>query len=71
MVHEEVHREVTEVIQEEIHRDIHEYDHYNYIQPVVETEVLPTRHYIHDIHGNLVEIAGPVSGLEYHIERRW
>lgn len=68
---ETVHKETTELIQEEITRDIHEDDHYHYIQPIKQTEVLPTKHYIHDVNGNLVEIPGPVSGLEYHVERRW
>lgn len=56
VVHEVVKRHEHEIIEERIYREIHNHDVYHRIQPVLQTEILPPRHYIHDANGNLVEI---------------
>lgn len=43
-------------MEEQITRDIHTHDHYHYIQPVYELEVLPARHFLEDAEGGLVEV---------------
>ncbi|KAK9420444.1 hypothetical protein SUNI508_06440 [Seiridium unicorne] len=57
VVHETVRPHVHEIIEERIHRDIHTHDHYHYIQPVYELELLPARHFVPDPEGRLVEVS--------------
>ncbi|KAF2691106.1 hypothetical protein K458DRAFT_426479 [Lentithecium fluviatile CBS 122367] len=56
VTHEVVKPHEHHVREEQIYREIHNYDVYHRIQPVSQTEILPSRHFIHDADGNLVEI---------------
>ncbi|KAF2202119.1 hypothetical protein GQ43DRAFT_431021 [Delitschia confertaspora ATCC 74209] len=60
VTHETVKPQTHEIRQEHIHRDIHTHDVYHHIQPVLETEILPTRHFIRDpldpAHTRLIEV---------------
>lgn len=56
-MHETVRPQVHQIVQEQIHRDVHTYDHYHYIQPIRDLEVLPARHFIPNAEGQLVEVA--------------
>jgi hypothetical protein len=57
VIHEVVKPHEHEIIEERIYREIHNHDVYHRIQPVLQTEILPARHYVHDVNGNLVEIS--------------
>ncbi|OTA52640.1 hypothetical protein K449DRAFT_456421 [Hypoxylon sp. EC38] len=57
VTHQTVRPQVHEIIEEQIHRDIHNHDVYHRIQPVYDVEVLPTRHFVPDPNGCLVEIS--------------
>lgn len=46
VVHETVVHNVHEIREERIEREIHEYHEVTHIQPVIETEVLPARHFL-------------------------
>lgn len=56
VVHEKVHRAVHHVREEVITREIHTHDIYHRIQPIVDVEVLPPRHFLPVEGGGLVEI---------------
>jgi hypothetical protein len=56
VVHEVVKPHEHEIIEERVYREIHNHDVYHRVQPVLQTEILPARHYVHDANGSLVEI---------------
>lgn len=56
-MHETVRKEVHNVRQEVITREIHNHDVYHRILPVIDVEVLPTRHFLPVEGGGLVEIS--------------
>ena len=57
VVHEEVHKAVHHVREELITREIHTHDVYHRIQPIVDVEVLPPRHFLPVEGGGLVEVS--------------
>jgi hypothetical protein len=58
VTHEVVKPHEHEVIQQQIHREIHNYTYYHRLQPVLQTEVLPPRHFIPNPDGEgLIEIS--------------
>jgi hypothetical protein len=58
VTHEIIKPHEHEVIQQQIHREIHNYTHYHRLQPVLQTEVLPPRHFIPNPNGEgLIEIS--------------
>lgn len=57
VVHEKVHRAVHHVREEVITREIHTHDVYHRVQPIVDVEVLPPRHFLPVEGGGLVEIS--------------
>ncbi len=56
VVHETVHKDVHHVREELIRREIHTHDVYHRIQPVIDVEVLPARHFLPVEGGGLVEV---------------
>lgn len=48
VTHEHVSRTTQHYVTEHITRDIHTHDVYHHIQPVIDTEILPPKHYIPD-----------------------
>ncbi|KAF2856416.1 hypothetical protein T440DRAFT_485514 [Plenodomus tracheiphilus IPT5] len=57
VVHEVIKPHEHEVIQHKIYREIHNYSYYHRLQPVMQTEVLPPRHFIPNPNGEgLIEI---------------
>lgn len=56
MTHETVHQKVHHVREEVVTRDIHTHDVYHRIQPIIDVEVLPARHFLPVEGGGLVEI---------------
>lgn len=56
VVHEKVHKAVHHVREEVITREIHTHDVFHRIQPIVDVEVLPPRHFLPVEGGGLVEI---------------
>lgn len=56
VTHETIIPVVREVRQEVITREIHNHDVYHRIQPVIDREVLPTKHYLQDERGHMREI---------------
>lgn len=56
MTHETVHKKVHHVREEVITRDIHTHDVFHRIQPIIDVEVLPARHFLPVEGGGLVEI---------------
>ncbi|QIX02377.1 hypothetical protein AMS68_007894 [Peltaster fructicola] len=63
VTHETVKVQHHEIRQEVIHRDIHEYHEVTKILPVVETVVLPARHFIETADGGKVEIPEPKGAI--------
>lgn len=60
VTHETIIKQRTEIIREEITRDIHYHHYYTYLQPVKVVEVLPPKHYFHDLQtGVTTEVAPP------------
>jgi len=58
VTHETINREVHHIREEKIHREIHNHTYLHRIQPVLDFEVLPARHYIPSADGeSLVEVA--------------
>ncbi|KAK4169079.1 hypothetical protein QBC43DRAFT_284337 [Cladorrhinum sp. PSN259] len=57
VTHEVVKPKVHEVLHEQIERDIHEHHVVQKIQPVIDVEVLPARHYVPGPDGRLAEVA--------------
>ncbi|RDW80946.1 hypothetical protein BP5796_05644 [Coleophoma crateriformis] len=57
VTHEHVTPTVHHVREEAITREIHTHDVIHRVLPVIETEILPTKHYIQTSDGKLVEIA--------------
>ncbi|MCJ1367295.1 hypothetical protein MMC16_006427 [Acarospora aff. strigata] len=57
VVHETVHQKVHEVREEVITREVHTHDVFHRIQPVIDVEVLPARHFLPAEGGGLVEIS--------------
>ncbi|CAG5156936.1 uncharacterized protein ALTATR162_LOCUS4729 [Alternaria atra] len=58
VTHEIIKPHEHEVIQQRIHREIHNYTYYHRLQPVLQTEVLPPRHFIPNPDGEgLIEIS--------------
>ncbi|ETS81840.1 hypothetical protein PFICI_06842 [Pestalotiopsis fici W106-1] len=57
VTHETVFPHVHEIREEQIYRDIHTYDHYHYVQPVYDLEVLPARHFAPAADGQLREVS--------------
>jgi hypothetical protein len=57
-VHEVIKPHEHEVIQKQLFREIHNYTYYHRLQPVLQTEVLPPRHFIPNPNGEgLIEIS--------------
>lgn len=56
-MHEKIHRAVHHVREEVVTREIHTHDVYHRIQPIVDVEVLPPRHFLPVEGGGLVEIS--------------
>ncbi|KAF3013541.1 hypothetical protein E8E14_009721 [Neopestalotiopsis sp. 37M] len=56
VTHEVIRPHVHEIREEQIHREIHTYDHYHYVQPVYDIEVLPARHFAPAADGQLREV---------------
>ncbi|KAK4457338.1 hypothetical protein QBC42DRAFT_291672 [Cladorrhinum samala] len=57
VTHEVVKPKVHEIMHEQIERDVHEHHVVQKIQPVVDVEVLPAKHYVPGPDGRLVEVA--------------
>ena len=58
MIHETVNKKILHVREEQINKEIHTHDVFHRILPIVDVEVLPTRHFLPVEGGGLVEI-GP------------
>ncbi|RDW69821.1 hypothetical protein BP6252_08841 [Coleophoma cylindrospora] len=56
VTHEHVTPRVHHVREEAITREIHTHDVFHRVLPVIETEILPTKHYIQTSDGKLIEI---------------
>lgn len=52
---ETVTRNIHEIREEHIHKEIHKYHFKHLIQPVIDYQILPPRHFVHE-NGNLREI---------------
>ena len=57
VVHETLHRDVRRVREEKITREIHTHDVFHRIQPIIDVEVLPARHFVPAADGSLREVA--------------
>ncbi|KAF2753017.1 hypothetical protein EJ05DRAFT_230312 [Pseudovirgaria hyperparasitica] len=57
VVHERVTPHVHNVREEVVTRETHTYDVIHRVQPVVDVEVLPTKHFVHNLDGTLREIS--------------
>ena len=57
VVHETLQREVRRVREERITRETHTHDVFHRIQPIVDVEVLPARHFMPAADGSLREVA--------------
>jgi len=57
VTHEVVRPHQHEVIEEQISREIHTHEVHPKIQPIYDVEVRPTRHFVPDEHGGLVEVS--------------
>ncbi|KAF5851221.1 hypothetical protein GGP41_004065 [Bipolaris sorokiniana] len=58
VTHEVIKRHEHEIVQHKIYREIHNYTYYHRLQPVMQTEVLPPRHFIPNPDGEgLIEIS--------------
>lgn len=57
MTHETVHKEFHHVREEVVTREIHTHDVYHRIQPIIDVEVLPARHFLPVEGGGLVEVS--------------
>lgn len=67
VTHETVVPKVRNIREEQITREIHTHDVFHRILPVIETEILPTKHYIRNSAGGLTEIpASDVPGRQEH-----
>ena len=56
VTHEHISPTVHHVTEEQITREIHNYDVYHRVLPVIETVVLPTKHYVRELDGSITEI---------------
>lgn len=69
-MHEYVTPTVHHIREEKITREIHNYDIFHRIQPVIDVEILPTKHFIQNADGTLKEVpASAVPGRQntWHI----
>ena len=57
VTHETVTKKVHHVREEIITKDIHHYDVFHRIQPVIDVELLPARHYVPTADGTLKEVS--------------
>ncbi|KAI9821651.1 MAG: hypothetical protein M1827_002232 [Pycnora praestabilis] len=57
VIHEDVTKEIHHIREEVITREIHTHDIYHRIQPVIDVEVLPPRHFLPVEGGGLVEVS--------------
>lgn len=57
VTHEIVIPHVHEIVEERIEREVHVHDVHHYIQPVLDIEYLPAKHYLQDESGNLMPIS--------------
>ena len=57
VVHEKIRKDIHHVREEVITREIHNHDVYHRIQPIIDVEVLPPRHFLPVEGGGLVEIS--------------
>ncbi|KAG8528016.1 uncharacterized protein KY384_006932 [Bacidia gigantensis] len=65
VTHETVHREMRHVREERITREVHNHEIYHRVQPIIDVEVLPTRHFLPMGNGELLEVSGDdVPGRE-------
>ncbi|KAI1081865.1 hypothetical protein F5B20DRAFT_588029 [Whalleya microplaca] len=57
VTHETIHPHIHEIKEEQIYREIHNHDVYHRIQPIIDVEVLPARHFVPGPDGSLVEVS--------------
>ena len=57
VVHERRHKDIRHVREEKITREIHTHDVFHRIQPIIDVEVLPARHFMPAADGSLREVA--------------
>ena len=57
VIHERRHKDIRHVREEKITREIHTHDVFHRIQPIIDVEVLPARHFVPAADGSLREIA--------------
>lgn len=63
--------QIHNIREEQVTREIHTHDVYHRIQPVIDVEVLPTKHYIRNSTGGLTEISAsavPARPEDWQIE---
>lgn len=72
VTHEVIKPTEHHIREEQIHREIHYHDVYHRIQPVYETEVLPTRHFVPDPKANgLIEVSEDQLPDCTGVNQRW
>jgi hypothetical protein len=71
VTHETIHPEYHHIREERVTREIHNYDIYHRILPIIETEILPARHFIHNAAGELVEIPASAIPGRTHSTQQW
>jgi len=57
IIHEKLQQRVHYEVTEKIHRDVHEHDIYVHIQPLIDIQYLPDRHWVQDQSGELIEVS--------------
>lgn len=57
VTHETIHRDVHTILEDQIQKEIHQYHIHRRIQPIVEYEILPARHFVHLDGGGYTEIS--------------
>ncbi|KAF2797600.1 hypothetical protein K505DRAFT_358299 [Melanomma pulvis-pyrius CBS 109.77] len=72
VTHEVIKPTAHHIREEKIHREIHNYEVYHRIQPVYETEVLPTRHFVPDPKSNsMIEVSEDQLPDCTGVNQRW
>ncbi|OAL50377.1 hypothetical protein IQ07DRAFT_424770 [Pyrenochaeta sp. DS3sAY3a] len=72
VTHEVIKPHEHEIVQHNIHREIHNYSYYHRLQPVIDTEILPPRHFIPDSNGEgLMEIPAEKVPKYTDDDRQW
>ncbi len=57
VTHEIIQQDVHEICEEQIHKEIHQYHVRHKIQPIIDYEILPPRHFVHVEGGGYTEVA--------------